>query len=143
MKGTQLTSTSWSSQRDRLRDLTFPMSGMLRWTPEQSRQMKTPREQDPHSGKREALCGRVLTGSLKDRHIENKDLLYAIFTPMQNLQNNILIRNPAVKETPGEHTVRCHIMLKGNFDISVNLTTDTIKDLRRKLAKESGIPAHA
>jgi len=51
-------------------------------------------------------------GSLKDRHIENKDILYAIFTPKQNLQTNILIRNPAVEETPGEHTVRCHIMLK-------------------------------
>lgn len=109
-------------------------------------------------------------GSLKDRHIENKDILYAIFTPKENLQTNIHHRNPAV---------RCHIMLKvsvkygyislvlirhhsfdrhlclvpllflqlflpqGNFDISVNLTTDTIKDLRRKLANESGIPARA
>ena len=98
------------------------------------------------------------------------------------------MKNPAVEETPGEHTVRCHIMLKvcveytsscfkktqhnivfvsfkaieivndhifflsiflsvlhpqGNFDISVNLTTDTINDLKRMLAIESGIPAHA
>ncbi|KAK0143772.1 hypothetical protein N1851_018026 [Merluccius polli] len=342
--GGPLTSTSWSSQRDRLRDFTFPMSGMLRWTPEQSRQMKIPREQDPHSGCRCRACGgsraapevtsrwrtwwsafsrtrhplllllllgkageewlllsgaeerrtrhlvasrlqqhkmeaiynllekfrlqtyynRFLelgvtderdfidsvldedvdkmgcafqnrldssgeeslwklkdhvkrlraqarprvpwtrgrqedgggippsihipargvtwddfgrlntsraaavwmrcrglmaeagsptasawlpirvegmpltddpflnTWSLKERHIENKDILYAIFTPKQNLEKNLLLRKPADEEASGEQTVRCRIMLKGNFDISVNLTTDTINDLRRK-----------
>ncbi|CAL8323499.1 unnamed protein product [Arctogadus glacialis] len=83
------------------------------------------------------------TWSLTERHIKNKDKLYAIFTPRQNLVNSIVMRNPTVEETPGEDTVRCHIMLKGNFEISVNLTSDTINDLRDKLANESGIPAHA
>ncbi|XP_056442131.1 uncharacterized protein LOC130379374 isoform X2 [Gadus chalcogrammus] len=83
------------------------------------------------------------TWSLKDRHIKNQDILYAIFTPTQNLDQNIVMKTPSVEETAGEHNVRCHIMLKGNFDISVNLTIDTINDLRRKLAIESGIPAHA
>ncbi|KAK0153054.1 putative bifunctional E2/E3 enzyme R795 [Merluccius polli] len=82
------------------------------------------------------------TWSLKDRHIKNKDTLYAIFTPRKNL-NTILIRNPKVEETSGDNTVRCHIMLKGNFEISVNLNSDTINDLRNKLANESGIPAQA
>ncbi|CAL8352921.1 unnamed protein product [Boreogadus saida] len=83
------------------------------------------------------------TWSLKERHIKNKDVLYAIFTPTQNLQANPTMRNPTAEETVGEHNVRCHIMLKGNFDISVNLTTDTIYNLRRKLAFCSGIPVHA
>ncbi|CAL8331903.1 unnamed protein product [Lota lota] len=83
------------------------------------------------------------TWSLKERHIKNKDVLYAIFTPTQNLNQNIKMRDQAVEEIPGEHTVRCHIMLKGNFEISVNLTTDTINDLRRKLSFESGLPGHA
>lgn len=51
-------------------------------------------------------------GSLKDRHIKNNDILYAIFTPKQNLKSNIVMRNTGVDDTPGEHTVRCHIMLK-------------------------------
>lgn len=42
--------TSESSQRESRRDLTFPMLGILRCTPEQARQMKTPKEQEPHSG---------------------------------------------------------------------------------------------
>ncbi|CAL8352949.1 unnamed protein product [Boreogadus saida] len=83
------------------------------------------------------------TWSLKERHIKNKDVLYAIFTPTQNLQANPTMRNPTAEETVGEHNVRCHIMLKGNVDISVNLTTDTIYNLRRKLAFCSGIPVHA
>ncbi|KAG7259237.1 hypothetical protein CRUP_016035, partial [Coryphaenoides rupestris] len=61
------------------------------------------------------------TWSLKDRHITNEDTLYAIFTPKHNLGNTI----------------------QGNFEVSVNLTTDTITDLKDKLANESGIPAHA
>ncbi|CAL8287151.1 unnamed protein product [Arctogadus glacialis] len=83
------------------------------------------------------------TWSLKDRHIKNKDLLYAIFTPTQNLLSYIVITNRAVGDTPGENTVRCHIMLKGNFEISVNLTADTINDLKKKLSFESGVPGHA
>ncbi|XP_034558437.1 uncharacterized protein LOC117826466 isoform X2 [Notolabrus celidotus] len=35
-----------------------------------------------------------------------------------------------------------HIMLKGDFEVSVNLASDTITSLRLKLANESGIPAH-
>ncbi|CAL8323487.1 unnamed protein product [Arctogadus glacialis] len=84
------------------------------------------------------------TWSLKERHINDKDKLYAIFTPKQNLVNSIVMRNPTVfEETPGEDTVWCHIMLKGNFEISVNLDSDTITNLRDKLAMESGIPAQA
>ncbi|XP_056442132.1 uncharacterized protein LOC130379376 [Gadus chalcogrammus] len=83
------------------------------------------------------------TCSLKDRQIKNKDILYAIFTPTQNLLSNIVITNKAVGDTPGENTVRCHIMLRGNFEISVNLTTDTINDLKKKLSFESGVPGHA
>ena len=56
-------------------------------------------------------------GSLKERHINDKDKLYAIFTPRQNLVNSIVMRNPTVEETPGEDTVRCHIM----FKVSVNV----------------------
>lgn len=48
-----LTCTSLSSQWERVRDLTLLMSGMLRWIPEQSRQMNTPREQEPHPGSSE------------------------------------------------------------------------------------------
>ncbi|XP_030218753.1 uncharacterized protein LOC115548347 isoform X1 [Gadus morhua] len=83
------------------------------------------------------------TWSLKDRHINDKDKLYAIFTPRQNLVNSIVMRNPTVEETPGEDTVWCHIMLKGYFEISVNLRSDTITNLKDKLSNESGIPAHA
>lgn len=38
----QSTSTILSSQKSSLTDLTLLMSGKLRWTPEQWRQMKTP-----------------------------------------------------------------------------------------------------
>ena len=54
---------------------------------------------------------------MTERHIKNKDKLYAIFTPRQNLVNSIVMRNPTVEETPGEDTVWCHIMLK----VSVNV----------------------
>lgn len=45
-----VTCISESSQRDSATDLTLPMSGRLRWIPEHPRQMKTPREQEAHSG---------------------------------------------------------------------------------------------
>lgn len=48
-----LTCTSWSSQWERLKDLTLLTSGMLRWIPEQARQMNTPREQEPQLGSAE------------------------------------------------------------------------------------------
>lgn len=50
---TGLTWSSWSSQLERFRDFTLLISGMLRWIPEQSKQMKTPREQEPHVGSSE------------------------------------------------------------------------------------------
>ncbi|XP_056441293.1 uncharacterized protein LOC130378567 isoform X2 [Gadus chalcogrammus] len=81
------------------------------------------------------------TWSLKARHIKDKDILYAIFTPVQNLKQKRCIEKP-VEEARGEHIVKCRIMLmpKGNFDISVNLKKDTINDLRRKLSLESEVP---
>lgn len=54
------TCTSESSQRDRVRDFTFPMSGMFRWIPEQPKQMKTPNEHEPHSGPESEMLRRVL-----------------------------------------------------------------------------------
>lgn len=52
------------------------------------------------------------TGSLKDRHIENGDLIYAIFTPKENLNTAPQLPKREVTETYGSDTVRCHIMLK-------------------------------
>ncbi|XP_067223290.1 uncharacterized protein [Chanodichthys erythropterus] len=82
------------------------------------------------------------TWSLKDRHIENGSELYAIFTPKENLrespsqtlQNNI--RNE------GEDTVFCQVMLKGRYEIHVDLAHDTLAQLRGRLSLESGIPSH-
>ncbi|CAB1344876.1 unnamed protein product, partial [Coregonus sp. 'balchen'] len=42
----------------------------------------------------------------------------------------------------GEENVRCHIMLKGDYEVKVDLASDTIRVLRRKLSNESGIPEH-
>ena len=52
-----LTCTSWSSQWERLKDLTLLTSGMLRWIPEQARQMNTPREHEPQLGSAEKEDG--------------------------------------------------------------------------------------
>ncbi|XP_048013597.1 uncharacterized protein LOC125246667 isoform X2 [Megalobrama amblycephala] len=83
------------------------------------------------------------TWSLKDRHIDNGSELYAIFTPKENLrgtatdsQQQDCIRNE------GPNTVFCHVMLKGRYDIRVNLDCDTLTDLRGRLSLESGIPSH-
>ncbi|ROJ73027.1 Ubiquitin-conjugating enzyme E2 11 [Anabarilius grahami] len=83
------------------------------------------------------------TWSLKDRHIDNGSELYAIFTPKENLrgtatdsQQQDSIRNK------GPNTVFCHVMLKGRYDIHVNLDCDTLIDLRGRLSLESGIPSH-
>ncbi|XP_026203682.1 uncharacterized protein LOC113153966 [Anabas testudineus] len=82
------------------------------------------------------------TWSLQDRHIQSEDILYAIFTPKQNLK--AVPRNSWQKqsETYGTDSVRCHIMLQGDFEVTVNLASDTIATLKNKLAIESGIPAH-
>ncbi|XP_030286031.1 uncharacterized protein LOC115589327 [Sparus aurata] len=53
------------------------------------------------------------TWSLKDRHIKNGDLIYAIFTPKENLKTAPQLPKPEVTKTYESDTVRCHIMLKG------------------------------
>ncbi|XP_030286797.1 uncharacterized protein LOC115589785 isoform X1 [Sparus aurata] len=82
------------------------------------------------------------TWSLKDRHIKNGDVIYAIFTPKENLNTAPQLPNHEVTETYGGDTVRCHIMLKGDFEVMVDLENDTIATLKNKLSDESGIPAH-
>ncbi|XP_037644285.1 uncharacterized protein LOC119499124 isoform X1 [Sebastes umbrosus] len=82
------------------------------------------------------------TWSLKDRHIQNGAVIYAIFTPKENLKRAPQIPKREFGETYGGNVVRCHIMLKGDFEVTVNLLSDTITSLRLKLANESGIPAH-
>nr|XP_046263975.1 uncharacterized protein LOC124069172 isoform X2 [Scatophagus argus] len=82
------------------------------------------------------------TWSLKDRHIQSGTVIYAIFTPKENLKQAPQIPKREAGEIYGENLVRCHIMLKGDFEVAVNLASDTITSLRLKLANESGIPAH-
>ncbi|KAG5847772.1 hypothetical protein ANANG_G00129750 [Anguilla anguilla] len=82
------------------------------------------------------------TWSLKDRHIENGSELYVIFTPKQNLRAAPAVTSQETSEIPGDDTVRCHIMLKGDYEIQLDLEKDTLGDLSRKLSKESGIPVH-
>ncbi|XP_036939828.1 uncharacterized protein LOC119011099 [Acanthopagrus latus] len=82
------------------------------------------------------------TWSLKDRHIQTGDVIYAIFTPKENLKQAPQIPKRESGETYGDSVIRCHIMLKGDFEVTVNLACDTITSLRLKLANESGIPAH-
>ncbi|XP_056299208.1 uncharacterized protein LOC130212098 [Pseudoliparis swirei] len=79
------------------------------------------------------------TWSLNDRHIKNGDVIYAIFTPKKNLRApKVSMRE--VLESLGSDTVRCHVMLKGDFEVTVDLAIDTIGSLKNKLASESGIP---
>ncbi|XP_035860944.1 uncharacterized protein LOC116046212 isoform X2 [Sander lucioperca] len=82
------------------------------------------------------------TWSLKDRHVQSGSVIYAIFTPKENLKQAPQIPKQEVVETCGGNVVRCHVMLKGDFEVTVNLASDTITSLRLKLANESGIPAH-
>ncbi|XP_062304322.1 uncharacterized protein LOC134008805 [Osmerus eperlanus] len=83
------------------------------------------------------------TWSLTERHIENGSVLYAIFTPKENLkQAPKMPKHEMVDGRFGGDTLRCHIMLKGDYEVKVDLKCDTIKDLRLKLAGETGIPAH-
>ncbi|XP_030597381.1 uncharacterized protein LOC115788488 [Archocentrus centrarchus] len=82
------------------------------------------------------------TWSLQDRHIKSGDVIYVIFTPKQHLKTSPPNIPREVTETCGTDIVRCHVMLKGDFEVTVNFTTDTITNLKNKLAKESGIPAH-
>uniref|UniRef100_A0A3P8Z502 UBC core domain-containing protein n=2 Tax=Esox lucius TaxID=8010 RepID=A0A3P8Z502_ESOLU len=83
------------------------------------------------------------TWSLTDRHIENGNELYAIFTPKENLVVNLQVPKRPQQELldiSGEDIVQCHIMLKGDYEVKMDLESDTIKDLRQKLSNESGIP---
>ncbi|XP_042356148.1 uncharacterized protein LOC121953239 [Plectropomus leopardus] len=82
------------------------------------------------------------TWSLRDRHIQNGDLIYAILTPKENLRAAPQMTMPRVTATYGTDTVRCHVMLKGDFEVKVDLAVDTIADLKNKLANESGIPGN-
>ncbi|KAL2078640.1 hypothetical protein ACEWY4_026325 [Coilia grayii] len=82
------------------------------------------------------------TWSLEDRHIENGSELYAIFTPKENLRSPPQMPNPPVVEETLNDVVRCHIMQKGNFDINVDFESDTLLNVKTRLAAESGIPPH-
>ncbi|XP_023254456.1 uncharacterized protein LOC111648935, partial [Seriola lalandi dorsalis] len=82
------------------------------------------------------------TWSLQDRHIKSGDVIYAIFTPKENLNTAPPNSQQLGNETFGTDTVRCHVMLKGDFEVNVDLEKDTIANLKKKLANESGIPAH-
>ncbi|XP_066523700.1 uncharacterized protein [Hoplias malabaricus] len=82
------------------------------------------------------------TWSLNDRHIENESKLYAVFTPKENLRESPQNPQPMDIRNQGSNTVRCHIMLRGTYEIKVDLENDTLSDLRKRLMMESGIPAH-
>ncbi|XP_035525876.1 uncharacterized protein LOC118334163 [Morone saxatilis] len=82
------------------------------------------------------------TWSLNDRHIQSGAVIYVIFTPKENLKEAPQIPKREAAETYGDNVVRCHVMLKGDFELTVNLASDTMTSLRLKLANESGIPAH-
>lgn len=80
------------------------------------------------------------TWSLQDRHINDGDLIYAMFTPKENLpalQRNVMNPRPVL----GTDTVRCHVMLRGDFEVNVDLESYTLADLRNRLAEISGIPS--
>ncbi|XP_034038689.1 uncharacterized protein LOC117521492 [Thalassophryne amazonica] len=80
--------------------------------------------------------------SLTDRHIQNGDVIYAIFTPNDNLKQAPQLPKFEVCASSGQDEVRCHVMLKGDFEVMVNLETDTVNNLRVLLANASGIPVH-
>ena len=56
-------------------------------------------------------------GSLKDRHIENGAVMYAMFTPKENLKQFPQTPKREVVETYGNNMVRCHIMLKVRLNL--------------------------
>ncbi|XP_010873797.2 uncharacterized protein LOC105013731 [Esox lucius] len=82
------------------------------------------------------------TWSLKDRHIENGNELYAIFTPKENLSPALPIQPKEMTDTLDKGNVRCHVMLKGDYEVTVDLARGTLCDLRQKLSDKSGIPAN-
>ncbi|KAL6118287.1 uncharacterized protein ACO6RY_03117 [Pungitius sinensis] len=82
------------------------------------------------------------TWSLRDRHIENGDKIYAIFTPKKNLTAAHQFSTQEVPRSSNADVVRCHVMLKGDFEVTVDLASDTMATLKKRLAGESGIPAN-
>ncbi len=64
------------------------------------------------------------TGSLKDRHIQNGAVIYAIFTPKENLKQAPQIPKREVGENYGDNMVRCHIMLKVRLNYVGHDTTN-------------------
>ncbi|XP_026119421.1 uncharacterized protein LOC113098511 [Carassius auratus] len=81
------------------------------------------------------------TWSLNDRHIASGSELYAIFTPRENLTALPLTQRQANIRNEGPSVIRCHIMLQGDFEIKVNLESDTLRDVTLRLSLESCIPA--
>ncbi|XP_029370788.1 uncharacterized protein LOC115051509 [Echeneis naucrates] len=84
------------------------------------------------------------TWSLQERHIASGDVIYAIFTPKENLHTGVVSSGESNQwnQICGTDTVRCHIMLKGDFELHMDLEKHTISDLKKQLSNESGIPAH-
>uniref|UniRef100_A0A087XNE8 SAM domain-containing protein n=1 Tax=Poecilia formosa TaxID=48698 RepID=A0A087XNE8_POEFO len=84
------------------------------------------------------------TWSLKERHIQTGDTVYAIFTSKENLRQAPKMAKQKPYEATGTEVIRCHVMLKveGYFEVCVDLESDTMATLRQKLSKTSGIPGH-
>ncbi|KAM8839036.1 uncharacterized protein ACB058_015598 isoform 2-T2 [Synchiropus picturatus] len=83
------------------------------------------------------------TWSLKDRHIESGSLIYAIFTPKCNLtQAEQKQTQKTEKNESGGDVIKCSVMLRGLFELSVDFKRDTLKTLTTQLSFESGIPEH-
>uniref|UniRef100_W5LVK0 Uncharacterized protein n=1 Tax=Lepisosteus oculatus TaxID=7918 RepID=W5LVK0_LEPOC len=81
------------------------------------------------------------TWSLNDRNIENGSEIYAIFTLKQNVRHELQIDKGHFPASSGEDSIRCHIMLKKqeDYEIKVDLSNDSLKDLKMKLFAETGI----
>ncbi|XP_041823162.1 uncharacterized protein LOC121628243 [Melanotaenia boesemani] len=82
------------------------------------------------------------TWSLEERHIKSGDVIYVVFTPKENLITAApVIQRPTTK-TDETDTVQCHVMLKGDYEVKVNLARDTASSLKNKLSCVCGIPAN-
>ncbi|XP_033830965.1 uncharacterized protein LOC117378471 [Periophthalmus magnuspinnatus] len=79
------------------------------------------------------------TWSLQDRHIMDGDIIYAIFTPKENLLTAADSTTDPVSLS-GNDTVRCHVMLRGDFEVNIDWAVDTVSDVKNKLSAISGIP---
>lgn len=65
------------------------------------------------------LCS--FPGSLKERHIENGAVIYAIFTLRENLTEAPKMLRQESGKTSGTDVIRCHIMLKVRLKSSMLL----------------------